>query len=51
MQEYKFKQPDGTFLVVTQNKEDPTVFASRYEDGTTLSDRIKAMFDAGEMKK
>lgn len=51
MKSFSFPQPDGTVLVVTQSADDANKFTSRYEDGTTVADRIRDLFDAGAIKK
>jgi hypothetical protein len=44
MKVYRFPQPNGTTLVMTQRADQPDCFDSRYEDGTTIADRINDIF-------
>lgn len=51
MKVFKFPQPDGTFLVLTQDAQDPTRFVSAYADGSTIADRIQDRFAAGHFRE
>jgi len=51
MKEFKFPQPNGSVLVLTPSATTPNCYDTRYEDGSTISDRIREMFQAGEIRK
>jgi hypothetical protein len=47
----KFTHPDGKVLTLTRNPNDPTKWQSSFEDGTGLSDKLRADFEAGMFGK